>query len=210
MQECIYSFPMEPDCSQYTDESTCNADPDCEWDYEMNECKNIMICECDITPDYCDPDCPCDPDCIEPGGEFGMCDDGIDNDNDGMADCDDPDCGDDPACFFWYNPCEDQYSYYYGKDCSASISGTVTSSADASPVADAWINFWEEEGGYGVGDPSKENGSYIIKNLPSGFYYHMNVEAPYGSNLANYQEEKVWIEGAVTKNIQLSAGGSIS
>lgn len=39
----------------------------------------------------------CSTDCYK-GGEYGMCSDGIDNENDGMADCKDPDCGTDPTC----------------------------------------------------------------------------------------------------------------
>ncbi len=38
---------------------------------------------------------PTDPDCFPPESE---CDDGEDNDRDGLTDCDDPDCCPDPAC----------------------------------------------------------------------------------------------------------------
>ena len=33
-----------------------------------------------------------------PDDEVGLCDDGIDNDQDGATDCDDSDCADDPVC----------------------------------------------------------------------------------------------------------------
>ncbi len=40
--------------------------------------------------------CTCAADCGSPGAE--LCTDGVDNDCDGQADCDDGDCAADPAC----------------------------------------------------------------------------------------------------------------
>jgi hypothetical protein len=66
-------------CADWPDKGSCNNDPNCVW--EGNP-KNGM----------CVDDIPCVP-------EPEICDDGIDNDCDGLTDCaDTADCGNDPVC----------------------------------------------------------------------------------------------------------------
>ncbi|UCE71344.1 MAG: hypothetical protein JSU99_08625, partial [Nitrospiraceae bacterium] len=65
-------------CSDYANKGDCNMDPNCVW--EGNP-KNGQ----------CVDDVPCVP-------EPEICDDGIDNDCDGMTDCADSDCDADPVC----------------------------------------------------------------------------------------------------------------
>ena len=109
-----------------------------------------------------------------------------------------------------YNPCEDVNSYYSGMSCNASISGTITSAADGSPVADARVDIWENQGGYNEGTISDSSGNYILSGLPDGFCYNLHVSAPENSGLAGYHEDSVCIPGTLTKDIQLPAGGTIT
>jgi hypothetical protein len=69
-------------CSAYVDKGACNNDPNCEWQGSPSKgmCVDAVVC----TPT---------------GPELGNCNDGIDNDCDGMTDCaDTADCGADPVC----------------------------------------------------------------------------------------------------------------
>jgi hypothetical protein len=66
-------------CADITDKGTCNANPNCEWvGHPRNgTCQDAVICE--------------------PAPE--VCNDGVDNDCDGMTDCADTnDCSNDLAC----------------------------------------------------------------------------------------------------------------
>jgi subtilisin family serine protease len=70
-----------PACT-YNDKGTCNADPSCEWigHPKNGRCDNAGSCVPDETPEE-------------------TCDDGVDNDCDGMTDCADAvDCNNDSAC----------------------------------------------------------------------------------------------------------------
>jgi hypothetical protein len=70
-------------CADYPDKGTCNGDPACAWSGspKSGSCGDRAVCE------------PTAPD------EIGLCDDGIDNDCDGLTDCaDTADCGADPVC----------------------------------------------------------------------------------------------------------------
>ena len=69
-------------CSEYVDKGACNNDPNCEWQGSPKNgiCVDAVVC----TPT---------------GPELGNCNDGVDNDCDGMTDCaDTADCGADPIC----------------------------------------------------------------------------------------------------------------
>jgi hypothetical protein len=67
------------DCSMYTSRKDCNKVTGCTWD------RNAGMCVSDV--------------CTPTGPELGNCNDGIDNDCDGMTDCaDTADCGNDPVC----------------------------------------------------------------------------------------------------------------
>jgi len=69
-------------CDTITDKGTCNNDPTCEWvgSPQNGSCQDAAVCVPDETPE-------------------ASCTDGVDNDCDGLTDCDDTaDCGADPAC----------------------------------------------------------------------------------------------------------------
>jgi Subtilase family len=80
--------------------------------------------------------CSCPADCgAAPGSETGTCDDGNDNDCDGLVDCDDPDCSEDPACAVSAS-CGDgvcsgaaggEDCYSCGTDCPSRLSGKRSS-----------------------------------------------------------------------------------
>jgi len=92
----------------------CTIDADCTSYGEFYRCENgeCVLIPCDERGDqaectsdvdcganeYCDTeDCICVPETPEISYET-YCDDGIDDDGDGLVDCDDDDCADDPAC----------------------------------------------------------------------------------------------------------------
>jgi hypothetical protein len=69
----------------------------------------------------------CDP-CLGPCGE--VCNNNLDDDGDGLIDCDDPDCNSDPAC-----PCPPQVCQNL-LNLTQSLFGKTCSSSDYNPVAD--------------------------------------------------------------------------
>jgi FtsP/CotA-like multicopper oxidase with cupredoxin domain len=69
------------DCSAITNKDDCNADPTCEWQGSPKNGTCVDVSTCTVTED---PE--------------ATCDDGLDNDCDGLFDCDDSDCTGDPAC----------------------------------------------------------------------------------------------------------------
>lgn len=82
--------------------SYCCGDFVCEGAEDSFNC----AIDCGAAP-YCgdgncdagEDECSCPADCgAPPSSEAGLCTDGVDNDCDGNADCNDPDCGADPAC----------------------------------------------------------------------------------------------------------------
>ncbi len=97
-QCCVVSEPgTELTCNDGLD-NDCNGDVDC----DDAACASLLVCTCPppMGSGTCDPTenpCSCLPDCGSPEnmGEV-TCDDGIDNDCDGLFDCDDVDCFD--AC----------------------------------------------------------------------------------------------------------------
>jgi FtsP/CotA-like multicopper oxidase with cupredoxin domain len=69
-------------CADYTSKGECNNDPNCMWEGG----KNNGMCVDDVV-------------CTPTGPELGNCNDGIDNDCNGMTDCaDTAACGADPIC----------------------------------------------------------------------------------------------------------------
>ncbi len=65
--------------------------------FVLPECRTVVCGDgsCDAGEDSCNCAADCGP---PPGSEVGLCADGLDNDCDLFADCDDADCGGDPAC----------------------------------------------------------------------------------------------------------------
>ncbi|MCG2782620.1 MAG: carboxypeptidase regulatory-like domain-containing protein [Candidatus Altiarchaeales archaeon] len=57
---------------------------------------------------------------------------------------------------------------------------------------------------------SNSSGNYALENLPDGLCYNLHVSAPENSGLAGYHEDSVCVSGALTKDVQLSAGGTIT
>jgi len=78
-------------CKEITDEKTCtnayvaynNTYYQCEWD-PVN-----YLCLLNTIPEH---------ECAPPAQQQEICDNGVDDDSDGLIDCKDPDCADDPAC----------------------------------------------------------------------------------------------------------------
>ncbi len=113
-RDCSADGLCNVDCA---DDPFCSDDPDCcelecgAGDGCNSECETNLACpidpdcscpfQCDIFP--CDAQCYYDPRCeagtncsVSPPSE--ICDNGLDDDLDGLTDCDDPDCDSDPAC----------------------------------------------------------------------------------------------------------------
>lgn len=106
-EDCINCGGEGGDCISGPGGGTCEAcfkglcNGDCHPIKEGPECT-------DCSPPYCCGDGVCNDEensencAIDCGGEPPVteivCDDGSDNDEDGLTDCDDPDCGSDPAC----------------------------------------------------------------------------------------------------------------
>jgi hypothetical protein len=90
-----------PDCADCAT-SWCCGDGTCEGEEDGFNC----AIDCGAPPvcgdGTCDPGedrCDCPEDCGQPlPTEEGFCSDGVDNDCDGLTDCDDSDCGLDPVC----------------------------------------------------------------------------------------------------------------
>ncbi len=78
-------------CADYADKGLCNDDANCEWEGNPNSGTCIDVLTCTVTED---PEVSCD--------------DGTDNDCDGLTDCDDSNCAADPACEVACTITEDQ------------------------------------------------------------------------------------------------------
>jgi beta-glucanase (GH16 family) len=86
----ITSGPTSSAAPSYSnDEAECDAQPRC--------AALDLAGVCCPTIDAVYLDC-CDNRPINPNSEAGFCNDGIDNDNDGLFDCEDPDCANDEMC----------------------------------------------------------------------------------------------------------------
>jgi hypothetical protein len=73
-------------CADYPDKGSCTNDPTCEWvgSPKNGSCQDAAVCV---------------PDPLGTTIEVGYCNDGIDNDCDGLTDCaDTADCSNDPSC----------------------------------------------------------------------------------------------------------------
>jgi hypothetical protein len=87
-------------CTDAPGAGSCCGDGVCEG------IENSDNCPIDCPPSFCgdgncdsteDP-CSCPEDCGAPPATETNCSDGIENDCDGLVDCDDPDCAEDPVC----------------------------------------------------------------------------------------------------------------
>jgi hypothetical protein len=82
-------------CGDYATKSECNNDPNCSWSGS-----------------------PKNGSCLDDaGGAAEICDNGIDDDGDGLIDCDDGDCANDPACTAV--ACNDNGVCEPGEDCNS-------------------------------------------------------------------------------------------
>lgn len=103
------------ECFQCQDESSCqssDANGGCTWDSDSN---------------FCTPQ----------GGDFEICFDGVDNDNNGNTDCDDFKCGSDPFCAgsnFAGASCNQYVPFAYGS--VAAAQGNCSLSAECSWITD--------------------------------------------------------------------------
>ena len=88
------------DCSSITNRTDCNADPSCEWQGSPKNGSCVDAPTCTVTED---PEVTCD--------------DGVDNDCDGLFDCDDGDCSGDPVC--QTGPCDNDGICEPGEDCQS-------------------------------------------------------------------------------------------
>jgi len=81
-------------CSSYASKGDCTNDPNCQW-----------------------VGSPHSGSCQDAGTPAEICDDGLDNDADGLTDCDDPDCTNDPACST--GACDNDGICESGEDCTS-------------------------------------------------------------------------------------------
>ncbi|MCB0630903.1 MAG: M43 family zinc metalloprotease [Saprospiraceae bacterium] len=106
-----------------------------------------------------------------------ICDNGIDDDNDGLIDCDDPDCGNDPNC-------------QVGSECTAPtlIGATPSGNTNKRKVkmvvswtavsgAVSYTVEWRTSGSGGWSSGSTSGTSYQISNLTNGNTYEWKVTA---------------------------------
>jgi hypothetical protein len=106
--EVLYNG-IDDDCNAATSDTAVDADGDgynSDVDCDDND-PDINPDACDIKGDGIDQDCdgadrtkgkPCPGRGSGGGNKERNCTDGIDNDGDGLTDCDDRDCRKDPAC----------------------------------------------------------------------------------------------------------------
>ena len=81
-----------------TDLATSEANfAQCTTDLTASEA-NLAQCSTDLTQCKSDLDLCLNPPLVEPEGPGQTCFDGLDNDNDGLTDCDDPDCSNRRQC----------------------------------------------------------------------------------------------------------------
>ncbi len=90
-----------------------------------------------VTPEVCgnancgpgEDSCNCPSDCGAPPGTESNCNDSIDNDCDGNADCADTDCSGDPACI-----CDDDGTCELGEDCNNCSNDCISGTSGGGAV----------------------------------------------------------------------------
>lgn len=133
----------------YTQEYQVNDDSRTDFDFKTR-IGSFALAECssgtcgDNTCDAGETQCSCAQDCgTPPADETGLCDDGIDNDCDGLVDCDDGDCSGDAACdsFCGDGTCDiDEDSCSCDLDCGAAPSTETQCSDGADNDCDGLID----------------------------------------------------------------------